>query len=193
MNIHSLQIKKMVILHSFNPFLQDRKTNTHPSCFVKARSCSFGSTGPGTVLSRRIGVHQLFQLHNGLSTWGPQNPKEKTSKTQGVPVSAEIPFYKSSFSEFFLIFAYFCDLFWEQKKRAKHPKKTPPTPSQPPQELFRLEFSKAPIWCPLSSIFSAIFFATKKRATKPETFHWSTGCLNDGILLLVYYSPQIIG
>lgn len=82
---------------------------------------------------------------------------------------------------------YFYVIFWEHKNKSQAPKKKQtPTPSQPPQEMFRLEFSKAPIWCPLSSDFFSHFFATKKKGHQPETFHWSTGCLNDGILIMVY-------
>lgn len=180
MNIHSLKMKRTVILHSektLEPFARSQKQIPTPAVFT-TRTVRFESL-------QRYRFVQVDRCPSALSIaqW-PFNlrtvekvkwtltessgctkllacrtfKEKKLQKHKKAPVSTEIPLYKSSFSVFFLFLCYILGT----KKKSQAPKKTTPTPSQPPQEMFRLAFSKAPIWCPLSSDFFSHFFVTKK-------------------------------
>lgn len=119
--------------------LQDRKNKYQPQLFLLPALFVWNHC-KGTVLSRWIGVHQLFQLHNGLSTWEPlrrssglwqnlpgalscypaEHLRKKASKTQ-----ESLCFNRDSFIHIiiFSVLFIFVLYFGSKKKRAKHPKK----------------------------------------------------------------------
>lgn len=203
MNIHSLKMKRTVILHSektLEPFARSQKQIPTPAVFT-TRTVRFESL-------QRYRFVQVDRCPSALSIaqW-PFNlrtvekvkwtltessgctkllacrtfKEKKLQKHKKAPVSTEIPLYKSSFSVFFLFLCYILGT----KKRAKHPKKQHRHQASLLRRCSAWHFPKLQFGVHFPRIFSAISLSRKK-GHQPETFHWSTGCLNDGILIMVY-------
>ncbi len=134
------------LLQNEHPFPQNEengyptliKSLSHHCCLLFLLPALFvWNHRKGTVLSRWIGVHQRFQLHNGLSTGEPlgrssdhllvldpspltccRTLRKELLKNISWPVSTEIPLSKSSFSV-----VYFVVDIRSTKNKSKAPKK----------------------------------------------------------------------